>query len=215
MKVTDSVESGSSAPGSGAPPAEPARSGRAPRRHRPAATTGGRTDGEGTSSGLPGDRQWFVLMTKSRQEKALARALDAMCIDCYLPLVREERQEGRKRSVNQVPLFSGYVFLNGTIDEVYEADRTRRVARTLAVPDQERMEGELRSIRHALREGARFDPYPFLSEGSRVEVKSGPFQGVRGVVEHRRGVSRLVLQVEAIGRAVSLEIDAANLRSIE
>jgi transcription antitermination factor NusG len=49
----------------------------------------------------------------------------------------------------------------------------------------------------------------------RVEVRSGPFQGLQGVVEGRCANGRLVLQVETLGRAVSLEIDGALLDVLE
>src|SRR5213082_2843888 len=72
---------------------------------------------------------WFVLHTKSRQEKVLASELLARDVANYLPLRRVARlHAGRKVTVEE-PLFPGYVFLRGSMDDAFIADRTRRVAR--------------------------------------------------------------------------------------
>jgi transcription antitermination factor NusG len=52
-------------------------------------------------------------------------------------------------------------------------------------------------------------PFPFLRNGLRVEVRSGPFRGLQGVIENRARQGRLILQVTTLGKAVSLEIDAS------
>jgi len=59
------------------------------------------------------DRQWWVLHTKPRQEKSLARQLLEGKIGFYLPLItRRWRLRGRLMA-SHVPLFPGYVFLLG------------------------------------------------------------------------------------------------------
>ena len=160
-------------------------------------------------------RIWFVLHTKSRQEKALAKDLGAMGLSCYLPLSRGTRVYGGRKAVVEKPLFPGYVFLRGTIDEAYEADRTRRVANIIRVPDQKHLEWELRNIRLALECRAPLDPFPHLSRGRRVEVRSGAFRGLQGVIEGRGRDARLVLQVDVLGRAVSMEIDGGLVEPVD
>ena len=153
-------------------------------------------------------RLWFVMQTKSRQEKALASALAAMGIDHYLPLIDRTRYHGRRKCRVELPLFPGYLFLRGTHDQAYQADRTKRVARLIEVTDQDALEHELAQIRSALERGAALEPMPRLARGARVEVQAGPFRGIRGVVEQLGQGDRLVLNVEALGQGASLEIDA-------
>lgn len=159
--------------------------------------------------------QWHVLHTKSRQEKALAADLAAMRIAHYLPLVRQLRYHGNRKVSVEEPLFPGYVFLRGTLDQAYLADRTRRVASIIRVPDQKQLEWELANLHLALTRGAPLAPYPFLQAGVRVEVTSGPFRGLQGVIEERLGNDRLILQVAMLGRGVSLEIDGAMLQVLD
>lgn len=159
--------------------------------------------------------RWHVLHTRSRQEKALAESLDARGLEYFLPLIKAPRYYGRRKLVSELPLFPGYVFLRGTLDEVYEADRTKRVAHVIAVNDQARLEEELAAIRQALASEATFDPFPYLVRGVRVEVIAGPLRGIRGMVESRTRRDRLILQVDVLGQATSVEIDGSLLMVLE
>jgi transcription antitermination factor NusG len=158
---------------------------------------------------------WFVLRTKSRQEKVLANDLDARGIANFLPLITCTKFYGGRKARVEVPLFPGYLFLRGDVDEAYEADRTRRVAQIIRVVDQHKMDAELRNIHLALGVDAPLDPFPFLRAGVRVEVRDGPFRGLQGVVQDRSRLDRLILQVETLGQAVSLEIDGSLLDVVE
>src|SRR5581483_10533209 len=78
-------------------------------------------------------RAWWVLHTKPRQEKCLARQLYDAGIAYYLPLIqRRWRVRGRLRS-SHIPLFGGYVFFYGDREERLTALSTRRVVSPLAV----------------------------------------------------------------------------------
>jgi transcription antitermination factor NusG len=152
---------------------------------------------------------WQVLHVRSRQEKVLAEDLAAMGIAHYLPLSRQVRCYGRRRAKVEVPLFPGYIFLRGELDDVYRADRTGRVVSVIRVSDQRQIDWELRNVALALSRGAAMEPYPYLVCGRRVEVRSGPFRGLQGTIEERLSAGRLILGVAMLGAATSLEIDGA------
>ncbi len=158
---------------------------------------------------------WFVLHTKARQEKILSGALEAMDVDCFLPLVRQVRYYGKFKATVELPLFPSYVFMRGQMDDVYRADRTKRVAKIIPVPDQRRLDWELRNVHLALQSQVQFDPFPHLVKGTLVEVRSGPLRGLQGLVEERVKPNRLILQVEMLGRAVSVEVDASLLDRVD
>src|SRR4051794_4317338 len=147
---------------------------------------------------------WFVLRTRSRHEKILAGELSARGIANFLPLITCTKYYGGRKVRVELPMFQGYLFLRGSMDQAYEADRTDRVAQIICVPDQRRLAQELRDIELALRAKVSFDPYPYLQAGVRVEVRDGPFRGLRGVIESRDRTERLILQIQILGRAVSL-----------
>jgi hypothetical protein len=70
---------------------------------------------------------WWLVYTKSRQEKALAQQLLARDVFFYLPLIkRTSLSRGRTRTAD-VPLFPGYLFLYGTAAErIQRQDRSVR-----------------------------------------------------------------------------------------
>jgi transcription termination/antitermination protein NusG len=164
-------------------------------------------------SDLPGE--WHVLWTKSRQEKALAEELGRQGIRHFLPLLRQERYQSGRRTVVDAPLFPGYVFLHGTREDAFRSDDTRRVAQIIKVVNQEQLAEELSALHFALASEAPLVAYPYLKKGVRVEVKSGPFRGLRGVVEDRINARRLILQINLLTQAVSMEIDGALLEPID
>ena len=73
------------------------------------------------------ERVWWVLHTRARQEKSLARHLHQARAPFYLPLIaRRGLQRGRVLT-SYVPLFPGYVFLLGRRDERLVALTSNRV----------------------------------------------------------------------------------------
>jgi transcription antitermination factor NusG len=151
--------------------------------------------------------KWFVLRTRSRQEKALTEDLAARKFACYLPLCTVVRYYGKRKAKAVLPLFSGYVFLKGDRDQAFIADRTGRIAQILDVTEQERLERELVAIADALDREGSLTPCEPLTRGTEVEVTSGPFKGIRGQVDVATRDNRLILHVDLIGGAAALEID--------
>jgi transcription antitermination factor NusG len=158
---------------------------------------------------------WRVVHTKSRQEKALAEYLESRQIEHYLPLVRRVKYYGRRKFAVSMPLFPGYLFLRGGLEEAYLTERTDRVVRVIPVTDQAALEADLREVRFALDRNAGLEPTSAPEVGSWVEVRAGPFRGLRGVVERGMPEDRLILRVRMLGRAAELEIDRSLLSPID
>lgn len=159
--------------------------------------------------------QWIVLHTRSRQEKAVAAQLTARGCEHFLPLITKRYLNAGRQRASKLPLFPGYVFLRGRNEDAYEADRTKRIVQIIAVPDQEHLQRELANIRRAIECAAPLDPYPYLHKGRRVTVTSGPFAGIEGVIEDRNRIDRILLQVDMLGRALSLQVDGAQLEPLD
>lgn len=159
--------------------------------------------------------RWFVVHTRARQELALARHLAAARVQHFLPLTPRVRYVGRAKRRTLAPLFPGYVFLFGTREQAWLADRSPRVARVLPVADQDRLRHDLAQIRLALERNAPLQPAPCLTAGRRVEVTAGPFRGLQGLIDRDGRDDRLVLQVRFLGRAAQLEIDRSLLQPID
>jgi transcription antitermination factor NusG len=158
---------------------------------------------------------WFLLRARARQEKAVANDLITRGVTHYLPLLRCKRYYGNRKAEVELPMFPGYVFLRGAASDAFATDRAGRLAQIIPVVNQQRLHDELKNIALALGTNANLSYFPYLNKGVHVEVRSGPFRGLRGMIEDWTKRDRLILQVEILGRGVSLELDAALLDVID
>lgn len=161
------------------------------------------------------DGPWWVAHTRSRHEKALAADLLARNVPYFLPMVQRTVVMRGRRLRGMMPLFPGYLFFAGDADARYEALTTSHVANVIPVVDCDRFVEELGQIEGALASPSGLDPFPYLKQGVRCRIKAGPLAGIHGIVVRRAGVTRLVLQVEMLGQAVSTEIDPEFLEPLD
>jgi transcription antitermination factor NusG len=158
-------------------------------------------------SALSGPRDWWVLHTRPRQEKSLARRLHAQGVPFYLPTVaRRGRVRGRVLTA-RVPLFPGYLFLWGDAADRQSALATNRVVRALAVAEQPRLWDDLRQIHRLLAAGRPVTPEDRLVPGAPVEIAHGPLVGLRGTISRTASGRRFVVQVDFIQRGASVMLD--------
>ena len=73
-------------------------------------------------------------------------------------------------------------------------------------------EFEIEGIRRLVASDLQFDPCPLIHEGMMVEVIHGPLKGVVGRLLRKGAHARLMLAVDLIGQAVSVEVDAADVK---
>lgn len=160
------------------------------------------------------DGLWWVAHTKARNEKALAWFLAKQNIAYFLPLRDKLTVRKGRRFKALLPLFSGYVFFNGDRDIRYSALTSNRIAQVIEVVDQAKLVHELTQIHTALSKGARLDPHPHLKEGDRCRVIAGPLAGTEGFLLRKKSITKLVLQIDILGQAAAVEIDADLLEPI-
>ncbi len=158
---------------------------------------------------------WWVAHTKSRNEKALAWQLLRKEINYFLPMSwKVSRSRGRTiRSL--LPLFTGYLFFCGDENQRVEVLRTNRVANLIEVNDQAGLVGDLRPIEKLLQQGAPLKPHKYIKAGRQCRVIAGPLAGTEGIVAKSSRQTRLVLQVDMLGQATSVEIDIDMIELIE
>lgn len=158
---------------------------------------------------------WFAVRTRARAEKVVRDQLAARDVEVFLPtLTRWSRWKDRKKAVDW-PLFAGYCFAR------FEPANHLHVARCPSVAGIVTFCGELAplpeheidAIRALINSELKFDPVPFIKEGDLVEVVHGPLRGVVGRLVRKGDRARLVLAVEMISQAVSVEVDAADVKA--
>ncbi len=159
--------------------------------------------------------RWWVAHTKSRNEKALAHDLIGKGISYFLPMSWKVSRKSRRTIKSLLPLFSGYLFFCGDESHCTEIKRTDRVANIIEVIDQQKFLGELVQIERVLQAGEPIVPHNYIKAGQKCHVIAGPLMGLQGIVVTARGAARLVLQVDMLGQAASVEIDIDMIEQTE
>ena len=163
----------------------------------------------------PGERCWWALQTKARQEKSVARELLQQETPHFLPkLCKKVMYRGRARH-SFVPLFTSYVFLFGTDEERVRALTTNRIATSIQVVDQKQLYFDLAQVRRVVATRTPLELEKWLQPGRRVRVRHGSFQGLEGQVVAHRGETRLVVAVNFLKQGISLEVDQMMLEPAE
>ena len=70
-------------------------------------------------------------------------------------------------------------------------------------------EAEIGAIRTLVGSGMASQPWPYLHVGDRVQIESGPLQGMSGILTNFKGKHRLIVSITLLQRAVAVEIDGA------
>ncbi len=162
--------------------------------------------------------RWYALYTRSRFEKKMLCELTDRNVEVFLPM-REvlSRWKDRKKRI-WIPLFPGYIFINhvDTPENRYKILNVPGAVRFVSVEGHAEPipEEQIQAVRKFLESNIALDPYPYMKVGSRVEIVAGPLKGIQGILVKKRGRFRFVLQVDLIRQAVSVEIDASDVRPI-
>jgi transcription antitermination factor NusG len=157
--------------------------------------------------------RWYAAYTYSHHEKRVAAQLQERAILHFLPLYQIVRNWRNGRAHLQLPIFPGYVFVR-----IVRTDRVRvleiasivRLVGTasgpIAIP-----EAEIGALQRGWSSSIQAEPYPYLTVGSRVRIRDGPFSGAEGFFVRTKQKCKVVISLETIMRSVALEIDASDV----
>jgi transcription antitermination factor NusG len=151
---------------------------------------------------------WWVLHTRPRAEKALARRLLRRESPFFLPLCKHQWRNRGRTHCSYVPLFPGYVFLRASNQTVFQTLETNLVARILTVADQGQLQDDLARVYQVIATGAPLAPEERLQPGDLVEITDGPLAGLEGKVLRRGKQLNFIVEVQFIQRGVSVEIES-------
>jgi transcription antitermination factor NusG len=160
------------------------------------------------------DYRWWVLHTRPRMEKALARSLLTRRVSFFLPLYSRQRRTQGRRTTSYLPLFTGYIFAHGSSEARLEALQTNMVAACLPVVDQERLWGELRHVHRLINSGSPLTPEDHLQVGDWVEIVQGPLVGMQGRIFRRGRKLCFCVEIQMLQAGVSVEVERSILRPL-
>ena len=152
---------------------------------------------------------WYALYTRHQWEKVVCQALLDKGFDAFLPQYRAIHPWKDRRKELLLPLFPNYVFIRGGLDRMLNILTTPGVHSLVAwggrpadIPQE-----EIDAVRRLVDSSLRIEPHPFLKCGEGVRIKSGPLEGIQGILVRKRSAYRLVLSVEMLAQSASVEVD--------
>ncbi len=161
--------------------------------------------------------KWHAVITRYRNEKAVANYLSARGLQSYVPLQKIVKQYASRKKTNFIPLINCHVFVRIESKDQGEVLNTPGVLsfikfsdKIAIIPDRE-ME---------ILELVCSGQYPFkveseqVAEGDFVEVISGKLSGIKGRLTKANNANRFVVHFENIDHSISIEIDAKHLQKI-
>ena len=162
------------------------------------------------------DVAWYALYTRHQHEKQVTNSLTRRGVEVFLPLYAVRSRWSDRIKTIQKPLFPCYVFVrihSQSRRTVLETPGVHSIVGTSAGPCPI-PENEIASIARALQSNLLVEPWPFLAVGDRVRIKTGPLEGIEGILVRKRNQIRLVVSVELLQRSVAVELDGCLLERV-
>jgi transcription antitermination factor NusG len=180
---------------------------------------------DGDSAGDPEpaylQARWYACYTRARAEKQVAKSLQERGFERYLPLILRERQWKDRKKVVPFPLFPSYVFGRFALRDMHAVLTTPGVSTIVrtqggqpSVIPAEELENVRRFADALANTGVEPESRPLLTEGQKVRINEGPFEGIEGVVVESRGRKRVLVGITAIGQGLEIDIDTRVLKPL-
>lgn len=175
-----------------------------------------RLSAENLSAQHLSSEHWYVVTVRPRHEKTVTRHFEHRGLNYFLPVYRSKRRWKDRHKELDMALFPGYVFVNlnlrdrlGVLQSPGVSQFVTFQGQPAAVPDL-----EIRALESGLSAGLRAQPHPYLRQGKKVRVKSGPLVNAEGIMLRRKEGFRLVLSIDLLMRSVMLEVDEADVEPV-
>jgi transcription antitermination factor NusG len=176
-----------------------------------------RTLADAASLGPAAEAPWYVLWTHSHCEALVEQQLEGRGLHPYLPRIDAWSVRAGQRRRISVPMFPGYLFLHDVLDRAAHVEvlKARGLVRVLGERWDRPAEvpaGEVEAIARLASSRLSTFAHPYLREGRRVRIVTGPLAGVEGILaEVRRDRGLLVISVHLLQRSVAVQVDCAQV----
>lgn len=160
------------------------------------------------------EERWYAVATNPRHEKWVALQMRSYGIEHFLPLYKSIRRWKDRRKQLDLPLFPGYLFVHIALRHRLQVLRIPGVIQLVGASGKPSPlpEHEIGALRQSVLQGQGIEPHPYLREGVRVRVSTGPMLGVEGILIRRKDGFRVILSVPLIRSSFALEVDEADIR---
>ncbi len=161
------------------------------------------------------EEKWFLLKTKTRQEKRAMENLQRQHAECYCPEVFVEKIfRGKKSEVIEI-LFPGYLFVNfrNPASSVQSAKSTRGVQSFVFFGgNPARVPSELiQELKEKTKSSQSLTISNLPKTGDKLKVTDGPFNGMSVVFSQPNGDKRAEVLLNIMNQEVKASIQYSNL----
>lgn len=159
---------------------------------------------------------WYALRLRPNAEWSVSRGLDRLGLEGFLPFVSAPvKWSDRTKTVRRL-LFPGYCFVRCAAPELGAA---YELAGVLGVLDSKLRpsaisESDMQNVQALILSAPASIAPASIAAGDPVTVTRGALKGVSGVVLKQAKGLRLVVSLPMLNRAVSVELDAADLARV-
>ena len=149
---------------------------------------------------------WFVIYTKSRNEKKVAELLQKNGVEVFCPLVKLKKNWSDRSKIVETPLFNSYVFVNLSEKDrnvVFNVPGVIRYLFWLKKPAIAR-DSEIESLKNVLHETMDSFTIENYQIGDTVKISEGVFKGLDGVIE-KQSKNKLHVILENVGIKITFQ----------
>lgn len=157
---------------------------------------------------VTGERLWHVVYTIPKAERKVALSIDDLGLESYLPLHTVVRQWSDRKKKLRVPVFPNYVFVKvdtrtrAHLYSIKEVVRFVSISKTPVIVREE----EILAIKKALDYAEDVVPEDYFQEGTKMRITKGQFAGLEGFIVRRNNNARLLVRIDGLLKAFSLNI---------
>ncbi|QQD23700.1 transcription/translation regulatory transformer protein RfaH [Venatoribacter cucullus] len=156
--------------------------------------------------------QWYVVLTKPKQEQLAAERLQQQGGEVFLPLFEVERMYKGKRCKRQEPLFPGYLFLQTHADSgLLSKVRSTIGARQLLTFGNQPVTVNDLLINDLRQRCGVIHNVPLFKSGQKVSLREGPFRNYEAIFKEYDGNERAIILLGLLGQQNELVVELSEL----
>jgi len=163
------------------------------------------------------EKRWYAAYTCAQHENLVAQQLNTKGVEVFLPIVVAARQRKDRLAKLRMPLFPGYVFVRMRLEDRLGVLSVPSVVRLVSFNGKPTpiAATEIEAIQTCMASGLGIEPHPYLAVGQRVRIRNGALRGVEGIIVRREKTYRLVVSVQLLQQALSIEVQSEDVEAIE
>ena len=162
---------------------------------------------------------WYVIHTKPNGEKKALANLINQKFTCYMPLYTKEQINKNNIKKTSKPLFPRYIFIEvkqSSIQQNFGLIRSTVGVYQLLKNGENPLkinEDIIKELKNTEKEREN-KIEKFFKTGESVQIRSGPFKGVKAIFECEDSNERAVLFFELLKKPTKINVDKVKIKKI-